>query len=77
MCKKLVIMKMERQFGYDAGSSYQFGIRNAREVESYGEGLRVIGEWSYVDDPDVRPKILKYLGLRKKQWTISVGVNGH
>ena len=73
--KKLVIMKIERQLGYDAGSSYRFGIHNAREVESYGEGLRVIGEWSYVDDPDVRPKILKYLGLRRKQWTVIVGVN--
>jgi len=73
--KKLVVMKIERQLGYDAGSSYQFGIRSAGEVESYGDGLRVIGEWSYVDDPDVRPKILKYLGLRKKQWTVTVGVN--
>jgi methyltransferase (TIGR00027 family) len=73
--KKLVVTKMKRQLGYDAGSSYQFGIRNAREVESYGEGLKVIGEWSYADGPDVRPKILKYLGLRRKQWTVTVGVN--
>jgi len=77
MWKRIVVLKIRRQLGYDAGSSYQFGVRNAREVESYGEGLRVIGEWSYVDDPDVRPRILRYLGARKKQWTVTVEVNGH
>ena len=75
--KRIVVMKMGRQLGYDAGSSYQFGIHNAREVESYGEGLRVIGEWSYVDDPDARPRILRYLGVRKTQWTVMLEVNGH
>lgn len=73
--KRLVAMKVKRELGLDAGSSYDFGIRNAREVESYGEGLKVSGEWSYMEDPDVRPKVLKYLGLSRTQWTVTVGVN--
>ena len=75
--KRLVAWKVRRQLGLNAGASYQFGVRNAREVESYGEGLRVIGEWFYAEDPDVQPKILRYLGLSRTQWTVTVAVNGH
>ncbi|MFH0881870.1 MAG: hypothetical protein V2A56_02715 [bacterium] len=73
--KKIIVMKIKRELGLDAGMSYNFGVRSAREIESYGEGLKVIDEWSYVEDPDVRPKILKYLGLSRTQWTVTVGVN--
>jgi hypothetical protein len=60
-------MKIKRELGFDAGSSYNFGVRQAREIESYGNGLNVIGEWSYIEDDDVRPKVLKYLGLSRTQ----------
>ncbi len=73
--KKVTVVKMRSQLGYDAGSSYQFGVRNARDLESFGPGLRVIEEWSYVDDPDVRPKILKYAGISRTQWTVVLGIN--
>ena len=72
--KKLVEGKIRRQLGLNAGSSYNYGVRSAREVESYAKGLRVIEEWSYVDDPD-GPRILKYLGLSGTQWTVTVEVN--
>lgn len=74
--KKLVAMKMKRAFGLEAGSSYNFGIKNAAELESYGEGLRVINEWCYFEDPDTRPRILKYLGLSRKQWTVTAAIHG-
>jgi methyltransferase (TIGR00027 family) len=73
--KKIVVWKINQQLGFDAGSSYEFGIRNAREIESYAEGLAVLDEWSYLEDPDVRPRILKYLTPRRSQWTVTVGVN--
>ena len=73
--KRVVAMKVNRELGLDAGSSYQFGVRNAREVESYGEGLEVVAEWSYLEDPDVRPRILRHLGLKRTQWTVTVAVN--
>jgi len=73
--KKIVTWKIKRQLGLDAGASYDFGVRDAREIESYSQGLRVVGEWSYVEDPDVRPRILKYLGLSRTQWTVTVDVN--
>ncbi len=73
--KKIVEGKMKRELGVDAGASYDFGVRGAREVESYGKGLKVVGEWSYVEDPDVRPKFFKYLGLARTQWTVIASIN--
>jgi len=28
-----------------------------REVESYGKNLKVVEEWSYLEDEDVKPKL--------------------
>lgn len=68
--KKIVKIKIKQKLGLDAGSLYNFGVLQAREIESYGNGLKVIGEWSYLEDDDARPKVLMYLGLSRTQWTI-------
>jgi methyltransferase (TIGR00027 family) len=73
--KKIVIMKMKNQLGNDAGSSFNFGVKNAREIESYGTGIKVIEEWCYAEDPDIRPKIIKYFVPSRLQWTVSVTIN--
>ena len=73
--KKIVIKKVKRELGLDAGYSYNFGIKNALELESYGAGLKIVDEWSYIEDDDVYPKILKYLGLTRTQWTITATIN--
>jgi methyltransferase (TIGR00027 family) len=73
--KKMVEMKMKQETGFDAGSSYNFGVKNAIELESYGTGIKVIDEWSYVEDCDLRPRILKYMRLPKTQWTVTALIN--
>ena len=73
--KKIVEGKMKRQLGLDAGSAFNFGIRNARELETYGQGIRVVDEWSFVDDPDVRPRFYRYLGIGRTQWTVTATIN--
>jgi O-methyltransferase involved in polyketide biosynthesis len=75
--KQLITMKMRRETGSDAGSFYNFGIRNAAELETYGKGIQVLDEWAYVDDPDVRPRIYRYLykGLSRTQWTVTAAIN--
>jgi len=73
--KKLVVMKMQRELGLDAGSSYNFGIQNAKELETYAKGIRVVSEWSYVEDPDMPDKIFKYLGFSRTQWTVAATIN--
>jgi methyltransferase (TIGR00027 family) len=73
--KKIVIMKIKSNLGFDAGSSYNFGIKKASELESYGNGIKIIDEWSYVEDPDTRPRIYKYLGISRTQWTVTATIN--
>jgi len=73
--KKIVEMKIKRLLELDAGSSFNFGIGKARELESFAEGIRVIDEWSYVEDPDLRPRILKYMGISRTQWTVAATIN--
>jgi methyltransferase (TIGR00027 family) len=73
--KRIVEVKFNHQLGFAAGASYRFGIGTAREIESWGSGLQVVDEWSYVDDPDARPRFLKYLGVSRTQWTVVVSVH--
>ncbi len=73
--KKIIIMKMKQELGFDAGSSYNFGVKNAAELESYGNGIKVINEWSFVEDPDMRPRIYKYMGISRSQWTVTATIN--
>jgi methyltransferase (TIGR00027 family) len=73
--KKIVILKMKQDLGFDSGSSYNFGVKNALELEAFADGIRVVNEWSYVEDPDLHPRILKYLGLSRTQWTVTATIN--
>ncbi|MBN2482264.1 MAG: class I SAM-dependent methyltransferase [Bacteroidales bacterium] len=73
--KKIVTYKIRRELGLDAGSSYHFGIAKATEIETFAEGIKVIDEWSYVEDPDTRPRLLKYLGISRTQWTVRATIN--
>jgi methyltransferase (TIGR00027 family) len=75
--KKLVVWKMKHELGLDAGTSYNFGIKNAQELETYGKGIKVINEWSYFEDPDMHPKIYRYLGISRTQWTVIAGINSY
>jgi methyltransferase (TIGR00027 family) len=76
--KKAVESKMKRRVGSSAGSAYQFGITNGRDVESFGRDIRLIDEWSYFEDPDVSPKILRLFRhfefLSRTQWTVRVSL---
>jgi O-methyltransferase involved in polyketide biosynthesis len=73
--KKIVTYKIKKELGLNAGSSYYFGINNAKNLESLANGIKVINEWSYIEDPDTHPWILKYLGLSRTHWTITAIIN--
>jgi methyltransferase (TIGR00027 family) len=72
--KKSVESKMKRNLGSDAGTSYQFGVREAREVETYNPAIKVVEEWSYFEDEDIRPRFLRlfrhFKFMTRTQWTI-------
>jgi len=72
--KKALESKMRRRFGSEAGSAYLFGLRSAKEIEAFAPGIRVLEEWSWFEDDDIRPAIFKlFRGLKsvtRTQWTI-------
>lgn len=76
--KKMVESKMKRSLGTKAGSSYEFGVSNAKEIESFGKNINLVEEWSYFEDADIKPKILWYFRnlkfLTRTQWTIKATI---
>lgn len=72
--KKSVEAKMERNLGSTAGSSYQFGVADATEIESYADNLHVVEEWSYFEDEDLSPRMMRFFRhinfVARTQWTI-------
>lgn len=72
--KKIVESKMKRRAGTSAGSSYQYGVRDAKELEYYHEKIKIVEEWSFFEDEDIKPafyKIFRNIRLMTRaQWTI-------
>jgi methyltransferase (TIGR00027 family) len=78
MWKKRVESKMKRSIGTEAGSSYQFGVRNATDVEAYGKDIKVVEEWSYFEDEDIQPRFLRlfrnFKFVSRTQWTVKATI---
>ncbi len=76
--KKSVESKMKRNLGSEAGASWEFGVREAREVEAYGPTIKVVEEWSYFEDEDIQPKFLRlfrpFKFMTRTQWTIKATI---
>jgi len=77
--KKMLIKKMERNLGSGAGASFDFGITQAKELESFGANLEVLEEWSYFEDENIHPSILKLFRnwefLSRTQWIVKVSLD--
>jgi O-methyltransferase involved in polyketide biosynthesis len=76
--KKLVESRMRRSGGTEAGSSYQYGVRAANDVEAYGRNIKVVEEWSYYEEEDLRPRVLKLFRnsklMSRTQWTVKATI---
>ena len=77
--KKIVESKMKRNSGTEAGSAFIYGLNNAREIESYSDNIKVTDEWSYFEDPDIRPKLMRvfrhFKSISKIQYTIKARID--
>ena len=77
--KKMVERKMRKGAGSTAGDYYQFGIKEAAELESYHSGIKVREEWSYFEDPDIHPAFLKLFrhlkAFSRTQYTVIADLN--
>lgn len=76
--KKIVESKLSAR-GTQAGSSYDYGIRSGKDIESYSDKIKVAEEWSYFEDEDIEPKIFRLLrnvkAFSRGQWTIVATIN--
>lgn len=76
--KKMLESKMKRNSGTMAGSSYTYGLEKAKEIETYATNIRVTEEWSYFEDPHMRPKFMQvfkhFKALSRTQWTIKASI---
>ncbi len=72
--KRLLKSKMQRSFGMRKDASFIFGIKDASEIETYGNNIRVVEEWSYFEDRDIEPKFFRlfrnFKPMSRSQWTI-------
>jgi O-methyltransferase involved in polyketide biosynthesis len=77
--KKMVERKMRKGAGSTAGDYYQYGIRKASDLESYHPGYRIRGEWSFFEDPDIKPSLLRHFrhfkSLSRTQYTVIADIN--
>jgi len=77
--RKMVERKIRKGAGSTAGDYYQYGIREAGDLETYHTGFRVKGEWSFFEDPDLKPAFLQQFkhikSLSKTQYTVIVDIN--
>ncbi|MBN1334408.1 MAG: class I SAM-dependent methyltransferase [Deltaproteobacteria bacterium] len=76
--KWMIDVKLQKAFGLGKGVSFRFGIRDGHEVESWAPGIRLLEEWSYVDEEEPRLGAHRLLRisklLRYTQWTVRYGL---
>ena len=76
--KKMVERKMRSGAGSTAGDYYQYGIKEARDLESYHSAFSIKGEWTFFEDPDIQPAFLKlfrhFKSLSKTQYTVIANI---
>jgi len=65
-------MQNELHLGKDA--TYNFGLRDSREMEEWNPGLKILEDWSCFDEPEPKIVILRLFKnieiLRNTQWTV-------
>ena len=70
----MVNFKLQRQLKLGKDATFNFGLRDGREMEKWGEGIEFLDEWSYFDEDEPRLGWLRLFRhfelLRRTQWTL-------
>ncbi|MBM4059916.1 MAG: class I SAM-dependent methyltransferase [Planctomycetes bacterium] len=73
LIRSVVHFKM-RRVGIGRTAVYRFGLRDGREVEDWGPGIRLLGEWSWLDEDEPKIGWLRLLrrwrAVRRSQWAV-------
>lgn len=77
--KKMMEFKLKKELKLGEGTTFQFGISDSNEIESWNQGLNLIDDWSYIDSDELNSSILKLFrkndSFRKIQWTVHYKLN--
>lgn len=77
--KGITEFKLKKELKFGEGASYQFGIPDSETIESWGKGMKLLDEWSYLDSEELNSGMMKLLrkneAMRKVQWTVHYKLN--
>lgn len=72
--KKIMQIKMQKELHLGKNASFLSGIRDSHEMESWNQGITLLGDWSYFDSDEKKLgflKLFRHINLfRKIQWTV-------
>ena len=72
--KRITEFKLKKQLKFGDGALYQFGIPDSDAIESWGKGMKLLEDWSYMDSIESSSGIMKLIesnsAMRKVQWTV-------
>lgn len=77
--KRMINFKMQRELHMGKEATFNFGIRDSREMEAWNSGIEFLDDWTYLDEPE--PKIgwlrmFRHLEMfRRTQWTVHYRLN--
>lgn len=78
--KWIINAKMQRELGLGRGTEYRFGIRDGHEPEEWSPGIRLLEEWTYLDEDEPRIGLARRFRywrlLRYTQWTVRYLLTG-
>ena len=65
---------LQDNLGFGAEARFVSGLRESDDMEQWGEGIRLVGEWSFVDENEPKlgrlRKLRHFPGFRKRQWVV-------
>ena len=77
--KWMMDVKLQKELHLGKEATFNFGIKEARDLEQWHPGIKVLDEWSYVDEPEKKIGALRFMKhinlLRKTQWTVHYRLN--
>ena len=77
--KRMVNYKMQHRGHLGKDATYNFGVRDSKEMEGWNAGIQFLDDWSYFDSEEKKLGWLKMFRnselFRKTQWTVHYKLN--
>jgi methyltransferase (TIGR00027 family) len=77
--KRIVNFKLQREMHLGKEATFNFGIRNSQEMETWNAGIEFLDDWTYLDEPEPKIGWLRMFRnwpiFRRTQWTVHYRLN--